>query len=93
MPLTVGGGREDAGGWATPLCRWGNKVAVNTALWRPSFVEEAAKTFGSANVVVSIDARDTGNGRYEVYTDAAGSRPPRPDTVARRMAAAGRARF
>ena len=68
MPLTVGGGVRTLEDMRRLLQTGADKVAFNTAaVERPALIEEAARTFGSANVVVSIDARRAG-GRYEVWT-------------------------
>ena len=35
---------------------------------RPEFVKEAAEKFGSQCIVAAIDAKGTGNGKYEIFT-------------------------
>ena len=69
MPLTVGGGVrsvEDARGL---LLAGADKVAVNSAaVSRPEVVAEIADRMGSQCVVASVDARRTGDGRWEVFT-------------------------
>jgi imidazole glycerol-phosphate synthase subunit HisF len=70
VPMTVGGGVrsiEDA----TGLLRAGaDKVAVNTAATkRPELLTDMARRFGSQCVVLSIEAKRVGPGKWEVYTD------------------------
>jgi len=46
-----------------------DKVSINTAaVDDPGLVERAARRFGSQAIVVAIDARAAGPGRWEVYT-------------------------
>lgn len=70
VPLTVGGGIrtvEDVG----ELLRAGaDKVAINTAaVARPALIQEVARRFGAQCMVLSIEAKRQGPGRWEVYTD------------------------
>jgi cyclase len=91
MPLTVGGGVRTLEDMRRLLQTGADKVAFNTAaVERPALVEEAARTFGSANVVVSIDARRIAGDRYEVWTHS-GRQVTGLEAVewARRMAEAG----
>jgi cyclase len=57
---------------------------------RPDFVREAAEKFGSQCIVVAIDAKQAGAGRWEVFTHG-GRRATGIDAVdwARRMTASG----
>jgi cyclase len=68
-----------------------DKVSINTsAVEDPALVERAAARFGSQAIVVAIDARASGPGRWEVYTH--GGRKARGIDVvewAARMALAG----
>src|SRR5438270_587892 len=68
-----------------------DKVSINTAaVENPELVEKSARRFGSQAIVVAIDARSAGAGRWEVYTH--GGRKARGlDAVewARTMAARG----
>lgn len=69
MPLTVGGGVRTIEDMRALLLAGADKVSVNTAaVQRREFVREAAEKFGSQLVVVAIDARRVGNGRYELFT-------------------------
>ncbi len=54
---------------AALLLAGADKASINTsAVARPEFVREAAEKFGSQCVVVAIDAKQTGPGRWEVFT-------------------------
>lgn len=70
VPMTVGGGVrsiEDV----TDLLRAGaDKVAINTAaVRRPELIREVSRRFGSQCMVLSIEAKRHGPGKWEVYTD------------------------
>lgn len=70
VPLTVGGGIRSVDD-ATHLLRCGaDKVAVNTAaIARPALISEIARRFGSQCMVVSVEAKQVGQDRWEAYTD------------------------
>ncbi len=69
MPLTVGGGVRAIGDIRTLLLAGADKVSINTAaVERRAIVSEAAEKFGSQLVVVAIDAKRIGSGRFEVFT-------------------------
>lgn len=70
VPMTVGGGIRSVDD-ATRLLRSGaDKVAINTAaVARPELISEVARRFGSQCMVLSVEAKQTGRGRWEVYTD------------------------
>ncbi len=69
MPLTVGGGIRTVEDFRTMLLAGADKVSVNTAaIHNPSVVAQAAEAFGSQCVVVAIDAKQDGPGRWRVYT-------------------------
>jgi cyclase len=91
MPLTVGGGVRTVDDIRKLLLAGADKTSINTtAVARPQFVREAAEKFGSQCIVVAIDAKATGPGKWEVFTHG-GRRPTGHDAVewARRMAALG----
>jgi cyclase len=91
MPLTVGGGVRVVEDIRRLLLAGADKASINTAaVARPEFVTEAAEKFGSQCVVVAIDAKAVGPGRWEVFTHG-GRRATGIDAVdwARRMAASG----
>ena len=69
MPLTVGGGVRTVDDIRKLLLAGADKVSINTAaVHRPEFVAEAAARFGSQCIVVAIDAKSTGPGKWEVFT-------------------------
>jgi len=76
IPLTVGGGVRSVEDVRKLLNAGADKVSINTAaVEHPEVVEQAAHRFGSQAIVVAIDARAAGEGRWEVYTH--GGRKPR----------------
>jgi cyclase len=69
MPLTVGGGVRAVEDVRRLLLAGADKVSINTAaVERPALVAEAAEKFGSQCIVVAIDAKQVGAGRFEVFT-------------------------
>jgi cyclase len=91
MPLTVGGGVRTVEDVRRLLLAGADKVSINTAaVARPEFVPEAARKFGSQCVVVAIDAKAAGPGRWQVFTHG-GRRPTGIDAIgwARRLADCG----
>src|SRR5437868_13004501 len=69
MPLTVGGGVRTIEDIRRLLLAGADKVSINSAaVSRPEFVREAAEKYGDQCIVVSIDARRTAPGRWEVFT-------------------------
>ncbi|TFG77786.1 MAG: imidazole glycerol phosphate synthase subunit HisF [Thermodesulfobacteriales bacterium] len=69
VPLTVGGGVRTLDDVRQMLLAGADKVSINTAAVKnPDFVREAAQKFGSQCIVVAIDARSTGEGKWEVFT-------------------------
>jgi cyclase len=82
MPLTVGGGVRSVEDARALLLAGADKVAVNSAaVSRPAVVGEIADRMGSQCVVASVDARRTGEGKWEVFTHG-GRRPTGIDAVA-----------
>ncbi|MDP6473288.1 MAG: imidazole glycerol phosphate synthase subunit HisF [Alphaproteobacteria bacterium] len=75
MPLTVGGGVRSTEDVRKLLLAGADKVSINTAaVKRPEFVGEAAEKFGRQCIVVAIDAKQSGPGRFEIFTH--GGREP-----------------
>lgn len=69
MPLTVGGGVRTVDDIRKLLLAGADKVSINTAaVTNPEFVREAAEKFGSQCIVVAIDAKATGENKWEVFT-------------------------
>lgn len=68
IPYTVGGGISTLEDIRAILEAGADKVSINTAAVKnPQLVEEAAAKFGSQCIVVAIDAKQCGPGRWEVY--------------------------
>ena len=81
MPLTVGGGVRTVEDIRKLLLAGADKVSINTAaVNRPEFVREAAQRFGSQCIVVAVDAKSTGPGKWEVFTHG-GRNPTGLDAV------------
>lgn len=69
IPLTVGGGVRKAEDVRKLLNAGADKVSINTAAVQdPSLVADAAARFGSQAIVVAVDAKAVGPGRWEVFT-------------------------
>jgi cyclase len=86
VPLSYGGGIRSLGDAREILALGVEKVVLGTvAADDPEVITAVASIFGTQAVVVAVDARDVGRGRYEVFVDS-GTRPLRmdPATYARR---------
>lgn len=69
VPLTVGGWIQTREDIRRSLFCGADKVCINTeACKRPDFINEAAETFGSQCIVISIDVRGSRPDAYEVYS-------------------------
>ncbi|MFE3524628.1 imidazole glycerol phosphate synthase subunit HisF [Streptomyces sp. NPDC059161] len=69
IPLTVGGGVRSADDVDKLLRAGADKVGVNTAaIARPDLIREIAERFGRQVLVLSVDARRTASGSFEVTT-------------------------
>ncbi|WP_329592994.1 imidazole glycerol phosphate synthase subunit HisF [Streptomyces sp. NBC_01005] len=69
IPLTVGGGVRTADDVDKLLRAGADKVGVNTAaIARPDLIREIAERFGRQVLVLSVDARRTPAGTFEVTT-------------------------
>ena len=69
IPLTVGGGVRAVDDVRRLLNAGADKVGINTsAVTNPQLVEDAAGKYGSQCIVVAIDAKRTGEGKWEVFT-------------------------
>ena len=81
IPLTVGGGVRAVADVRRLLNAGADKVSINSsAISNPELVREAADKFGSQCIVVAIDAKRGGDGRWEVYTHG-GRKPTGLDAV------------
>ena len=70
IPITVGGGIRSLEDVKHMLRSGADKVAVNTAVVaNPALISQMAERFGSQCVVLSIEAKKTSVGKWEVYTD------------------------
>lgn len=70
IPLTVGGGVRSVDDVRELLRAGADKVAINTAaVRRPQLISEVSRAFGSQCMVLSIEAKKTGSGGWEVFTD------------------------
>lgn len=82
MPLTVGGGVRSVEDARALLLAGADKVAVNSAaVTRPELVADLADRFGAQCVVASVDARQVGPGKWEIFTHG-GRRPTGIDALA-----------
>ncbi|MBC7499080.1 MAG: imidazole glycerol phosphate synthase subunit HisF [Herminiimonas sp.] len=69
IPLTVGGGVRSVADVRRLLNSGADKVGINSsAIGNPQLVYDAAQKFGSQCIVVAIDAKRCGEGKWEVYT-------------------------
>ena len=69
IPLTVGGGVRAVEDVRRLLNAGADKISINTAaIQSPRLVADAAGRFGSQCIVVAIDAKADGAGRWQVYT-------------------------
>ena len=75
MPVTVGGGVRTLEDVRQLLRAGADKVSINTAAVRdPDFVRAAAGKFGAQCIVIAIDAKQTGEGQWQIFTH--GGREP-----------------
>lgn len=70
VPLTVGGGLRSPEDVRAMLRAGADKAAINTAaLRRPELITEIAERFGSQCMVLGIEAKRAGPGKWECFTD------------------------
>lgn len=70
VPMTVGGGVRTVEDVGNLLRAGADKIAINTAAVRcPELITEVARKFGSQCMVLSIEAKRHGKGKWEIYTD------------------------
>ncbi|WP_033169438.1 imidazole glycerol phosphate synthase subunit HisF [Selenomonas sp. ND2010] len=75
IPFTVGGGIRSAADMRRMLKAGADKTSLNTAaIKNPELIREGAKKFGSQCVVLAVDARRTGEDKWEVFIN--GGRTP-----------------
>ncbi|WP_334186659.1 imidazole glycerol phosphate synthase subunit HisF [Noviherbaspirillum sp.] len=81
IPLTVGGGVRSVNDVRRLLNAGADKVSINSAaIANPEFVGEAARKYGSQCIVVAIDAKKSGDDKWEVFTHG-GRKPTGLDVV------------
>jgi len=69
MPLTVGGGIRTVDDMGLMLKAGADKISINSAaLADPNLISEGAEKYGSQCIVVSIDAKKTGNESWQVFS-------------------------
>ncbi|HEV2391134.1 MAG TPA: imidazole glycerol phosphate synthase subunit HisF [Verrucomicrobiae bacterium] len=69
MPLTVGGGLRSVEDMYAMLRAGADKISINSsALANPDLIRAGAEKFGSQCIVISIDAKRAGQGRWEVFS-------------------------
>lgn len=70
VPITVGGGIRTLEDVKHMLRSGADKVAINTAaVANPPLISQMAQRFGSQCIVLSVEAKKIGPGRWEAYTD------------------------
>ena len=75
IPFTVGGGIRSVEDIRTMLHAGADKVSLNTAAVKnPALIADGAKSFGRQCIVLAVDAKRSGQGRWEVYVN--GGRTP-----------------
>ena len=81
IPLTVGGGIRSVGDMRELLNNGADKISLNTAAVNdPELISAGAAHFGSQCIVLAIDAKRCGSGRWEVFTHG-GRTPPGIDVL------------
>ena len=75
IPFTVGGGIRSVDDFNALLRAGADKVSVNTAaIKNPELIREGAEKFGRQCIVLAVDARRSGEDKWEVYVN--GGRTP-----------------
>ena len=75
IPFTIGGGIRTVEDMRKMLKAGADKTSLNTAAVKnPSVIREGAEKFGRQCVVLAVDARRSGDHRWEVYVN--GGRTP-----------------
>ena len=70
VPITVGGGIRSVEDARTLLRAGADKLAINTAAIKdPKLISQLSDVWGSSTIVLSIEAKKTGDNKWEAYTD------------------------
>lgn len=70
MPFCYGGGITSIDQIRQIIASGAEKVAINLAAFQnPTFIQEAAKVFGSSTIVVSVDYKKSLFGKQQVYVN------------------------
>ena len=81
IPFTIGGGIASVDDIREIVTRGADKVSINTAaIRRPELISEGADAFGSQAIVVAVDAKQTGPGKWKIFTHG-GRRPTGIDAI------------
>ena len=81
IPLTVGGGIRTLDDIGALLKAGADKVSINTAaVFNPDFIRQASEKYGSQCIVIAIDAKKTGDNKWEIYTHG-GRKPTAIDAI------------
>ena len=68
IPFIVGGGIRTLEDVDKVFAVGGNKISINSAaLTNPELIKEVADKYGSERVMLSMDVRQTGEGKWSVY--------------------------
>lgn len=68
MPLTVGGGISSIEDIRNALNAGADKISLNTAAVKnPQLIADGARLFGNQCIVLAVDAKKCGEGKWEVY--------------------------
>ena len=82
IPLTVGGGVRTVDDVRRLLNAGADKISINSsAVANPQMVQDVAQKYGSQCIVVAVDAKKSGDGKWEVFTHG-GRKPTGLDVVA-----------
>jgi cyclase len=82
IPFTVGGGIRSLQDAAAVFLAGADKIAINSAaVADPRLISELAQRYGSQAVVVAVDAKSDGNGRWQVWVSG-GHKPTGRDAIA-----------
>ena len=78
IPITVGGGIRSLADVSSLMFSGADKVAINTAaIARPALISEVSRRFGAQCMVLSVEAKRVGVGRWEAFTDSGRERTGR----------------